>query len=65
MDKNLGGDNKMFEPSLQDRKKNFNDNIKGMKKTYQSADDRDYPFPQNHNLNDIEEDEIEFRKKRN
>lgn len=66
MDKNLSGENKSFDP----KKKNFNDGIKGMKKNpFPSADNDNYfnKYEQSNlnDLNDIEEDEIEYTKKRN
>lgn len=66
LNQNLGEENKNFDP----KKKNFNDGIKGMKKNvFPSADNDNYfnKYEQNNrnDLNDIEEDEIEFTKKRN
>ncbi len=67
LDKNLGDDKKSFESGGYGKikEKNFNEGLKGFKK-YPNAD-KDYDrFPPNRqDLNDIEEEEIDYRKKRN
>ena len=68
LDKNLGGDEKnSFDSGFnKKRDKDFNEGVKGFKKKYPTADEDDddrFP-PQRHNLNDIEEEEIDYRKKK-
>jgi len=71
LDKNLGDDGKKaFDTSSFGNKKELNDGLKGFKKKYPTADHEEdydrYTSQMKHDdLNDIEEEEIDYRKKRN
>lgn len=71
LDKNLGNDDpKGFDSGFnKKREKDFNAGVKGFKKKSPTADDDDrdddrFQQTQSHDLNDIEEEEIDYRKKK-
>lgn len=66
MDKNLGDDKKSFQSGFAKiKEKNYNEGFKGFKKYSNADEDFDRSPIQQHDLNDIEDEEIDYRKKRN
>lgn len=69
LDKNLSGDDNKrgFDAGFKKKERDFNEGVKGMKKKYATADDDrddDRYTSQRHDLNDIEEEEIDFKKRK-